>query len=124
VLSYYAMDALLIPCEIHLLPMTTTQVNATLDEMRKKGFPAPASTSVDLNGNVYAMIKDPTGYPFKLIQREGMRERLWQVSYKVGDIDAAILFYQDVKPRSPLNPFLLLHLPLNSTGYKIILSCI
>ena len=83
---------------VNFLPMTILQVQATLNEIRKKGFPAPESTSKDLNGNVYAMIKDPTGYPFKLIQRAGMRERLWQVSFKVGDIGAAILFYQDVKP--------------------------
>ncbi|KAG0615667.1 hypothetical protein M758_5G058200 [Ceratodon purpureus] len=75
--------------------LAVPNVQATLNEIRKKGFPAPESTSKDLNGNVYAMIKDPTGYPFKLIQRAGMRERLWQVSFKVGDIGAAILFYQD-----------------------------
>ena len=89
------------------------QVQATLDEMRKKRFPAPASTSIDLNGNVYAIIKDPDGYPFKLIQRKGMRERLWQLSFKVGDIGAAILFYQDVRPLSPLNPFQ----PINNVYY-------
>ncbi|KAG0615658.1 hypothetical protein M758_5G058200 [Ceratodon purpureus] len=76
--------------------LAVPNVQATLNEIRKKGFPAPESTSKDLNGNVYAMIKDPTGYPFKLIQRAGMRERLWQVSFKVGDIGAAILFYQDM----------------------------
>lgn len=89
----------------HLLPITLLQVQATLDEIRKKGFPAPASTSVDLNNNVYAMLKDPDGYPFKLIQRAGMRERFWQVSFKVADIGATILFYQDVKPWSPLKSF-------------------
>ncbi|XP_024398030.1 lactoylglutathione lyase isoform X2 [Physcomitrium patens] len=70
-------------------------VQKTLNEMREKGFLAPATTSVDLNKDVYAYIKDPDGYPFKLIQRKGMRERLWQASYKVADIDRSILFYQD-----------------------------
>jgi len=64
--------------------------------IRKKGFPAPESTFMDLNKNVYANIKDPDGYTFKLIQRTGMRERFWQVSYNVADIDAAVMFYQDV----------------------------
>lgn len=73
--------------------------------IRAKGFPAPESTSVDLNKNVYAYIKDPDGYTFKLIQRANMRERLWQVSYNVVDIDVAVLFYQDVKLFSPHKSF-------------------
>lgn len=68
--------------------------------IKSKGFKGPASPTKD-KGKVFAMIEDPDGYKFKLMQRGKNKEPLCQISFNVADLDRAVLFYQDVNPCSP-----------------------
>lgn len=63
--------------------------------IKKLGHKAPAGPTKEGN-NVFAFVEDPDGYKFKLLQRKATREPFCQVSYRVDDVDRAILFYQDV----------------------------
>lgn len=73
-----------------------SQVQKSLDNMKKLGYKAPAGPTKDGN-NVFAYVDDPDGYKFKFIQRsKSTREPFCQVSYRVADVDRSILFYQDV----------------------------
>lgn len=68
--------------------------------IKSKGFKGPASPTTD-KGKVFAMVEDPDGYKFKLIQSGKIKEPLCQISFNVADLDRAVLFYQDVHPCSP-----------------------
>lgn len=68
--------------------------------IKSKGFKGPASPTKD-KGNVFAMVEDPDGYKFKLMQRGKNKEPLCQISFNVADLDRAVLFYQDVNSCSP-----------------------
>nr|PNR54859.1 hypothetical protein PHYPA_005752 [Physcomitrium patens] len=66
----------------------------TLDSIKKLGYAAPSSPSEE-HCDVFAIVVDPNGYKFKLIQRDSSREPFCQVSLHVGDINHSILYYQD-----------------------------
>lgn len=45
---------------------------------------------------VIAFVKDPDGYVFELIQRDSVLDPLCQVMLRVGDLDRAVKFYEQV----------------------------
>lgn len=67
---------------------------------------------------VIAVIEDPTGYKFELLQRGPTPEPLCQVMLRVGDLDRSIDFYRKVSSIS-----LLPSLSLKSFGFVFDTSC-
>lgn len=54
---------------------------------------------VEGGSSIIAIVKDPDGYPFELIQRGPTPEPFCQVMLRVGDLDRAIKFYEKVTQR-------------------------
>ncbi|CAN6878300.1 unnamed protein product [Brassica oleracea] len=71
------------------------QVYKMVETVRAKGGnvtrqPGP----VEGGSSIIAIVKDPDGYPFELIQRGPTPEPFCQVMLRVGDLDGAIKFYE------------------------------
>ncbi|CAG7868637.1 unnamed protein product [Brassica rapa] len=75
--------------------ISTQDVYKMVETVRAKGGnvtrePGP----VEGGSSIIAIVKDPDGYPFELIQRGPTPEPFCQVMLRVGDLDRAIKFYE------------------------------
>ncbi|XP_013693511.2 lactoylglutathione lyase GLX1-like [Brassica napus] len=75
--------------------ISTQDVYKMVETVRAKGGnvtrePGP----VEGGSSIIAIVKDPDGYPFELIQRGPTPEPFCQVMLRVGDLDGAIKFYE------------------------------
>lgn len=78
--------------------IAVNDVYKTVDAVKaKKGIVSREPGPVKGGKTTIAFVKDPTGYSWELIGREGpIREPLAQVMLRVGDLDASITFYTQV----------------------------
>lgn len=73
------------------------QVYKTVELIKAKGGKVSREPGPVKGGNsVIAFVEDPDGYKFELIQRGPTPEPLCQVMLRVGDLDRAIKFYENV----------------------------
>lgn len=84
------------------------QVAKTVDLVKAKGGKVTREPGPVTNGStVIAMIEDPNGYNFELLERGPTPEPLCQVMLRVGDLDRSINFYKKVSNGTQfLNMFL------------------
>lgn len=74
-----------------------TQVAKTVDLIRQKGGKVTREPGpVEGGSTKIAIIEDPDGYKFELLERGPTLEPLCQVMLRVGDLDRAINFYKKV----------------------------
>jgi lactoylglutathione lyase len=78
--------------------MAVNDVYKTVDAVKSKnGIISREPGPVKGGKTTIAFVKDPTGYSWELIGREGaIREPLAQVMLRVGDLDKSIKFYTEV----------------------------
>lgn len=89
--------------KVHVYRMKTcfhfnTQVAKTVDLIRRKGGKVTREPGpVEGGSTKIAIVEDPDGYKFELLERGPTVEPLCQVMLRVGDLDHEINFYKKVK---------------------------
>lgn len=67
-------------------------VDSIVQDVEKQGFHVAEREGVD-NEEKYALVEDPTGYSFKVIERT-QKDPLCQIMLRVGDIGKSVKFYE------------------------------
>lgn len=74
------------------------QVAKTVELVKQKGGKvARTPGAIEGDSIITALVEDPNGYKFELLQRGPTPEPFCQVMLRVGDLDHAINFYKKVK---------------------------